>query len=310
MRDIINVCNQIAPNDCKVILYGESGTGKDVLSNYIHKKSRRADKPFISVNCAAIPENLFESELFGYEKGSFTGAVSTKQGLLEMANGGTLFLDEIGEMPLDIQAKLLRVLENFEVRRIGGTKSFNVDFRLIAATNKNLEEMVEQGKFREDLFYRLNVVPIIIPPLRKRKQDIIGLTKKFLQDFNKFYNKDYCMNADEVNYLLNHSWPGNIRELKNYIERKVVMQGTLIEEKNDADRDLVDLDAIVNLKANANDKLPTLKEFVKEAEKRYIYMVLDKCNGKKGAAAEKLGIYRTVLYRKLKSFEESNSEIL
>lgn len=310
MSNILKACDQIAQTDCKVLLFGESGTGKEVLSNFIHNMSKRADKSFISVNCAAIPENLFESELFGYEKGAFTGAINMKKGLLEMANEGTLFLDEISEMPLGMQAKLLRVLETPEVRRIGGIESFKVNFRLIAATNKDLEKMVAQGKFRQDLYYRINVVPIHIPPLRKRKEDIVGLANKFLKEFNHSYGKNYKMDAKHFKYLISHDWPGNIRELKNYIERLVVVDDSFLEtEEHTAhtadDNQLIDLDCIININSN----WPSLKEFLREAEELYINHVLSECNGKKGVAAEKLGIYRTVLYRKLKDIEAKHNEI-
>lgn len=304
MKQILKACDQIASSDCKVLLIGESGTGKEVLSKYIHNKSNRASQAFISVNCAAIPETLFESELFGHEKGAFTGASSMKKGLLELADSGTLFLDEVSEMPLDLQAKLLRVLEYPEIRRIGGTTSFKVDFRLIAATNRNLEQMVEEGKFRKDLYYRINVVPIHIPPLRTRHQDIIGLSSKFIFEYNQKYKKNTKLNPLHFKYLLQHSWPGNIRELKNYIERLVVIdEGFDVNEnlKIHDDQILIDFNS---LDGSHKENWPTLKEFLKEAEEKYILKVLSECNGKKGMAAEILGIYRTVLYRKLKELNE------
>nr|WP_295973702.1 sigma 54-interacting transcriptional regulator [uncultured Bacillus sp.] len=308
MRNILKVCNQIAPTDCKVLLYGESGTGKEVLSNYIHKKSKRAEEAFISVNCAAIPENLFESELFGYEKGAFTGAVQMKKGLIELADNGTLFLDEISETPLDMQAKLLRVLETREVRRVGGTENFQVNFRLIAATNKNLLELVKEGKFREDLYYRLNVIQIQILPLRKRKKDIIKLAYKYLKDFNQMYQKDFKLRACHFQYLLNYDWPGNTRELRNYIERIVVVSEGGLDSSyiNEDERPLIDIDTMIDINP---DRIPTLKEVLREVEEKYIKRVLLECEGKKEKAAEKLGIYRTVLYRKLKSFEEDHQKI-
>lgn len=302
MKQILRACDQIAPSDCKVLLFGESGTGKEVLSKYIHNQSKRKDQPFISVNCAAIPETLFESELFGYEKGAFTGANAQKKGILELASGGTLFLDEISEMPLDLQAKLLRVLENPEIRRVGGTTSFMVNFRLVAATNRDLAKMVEEGTFRRDLYYRINVIPIHIPPLRKRQQDIIGLSSKFLAEYNEKYSKNAKLNSSQLNYLLHYNWPGNIRELKNYIERLVVIDegfddANQVNGQNDIFIDLNVLDA------SPKEHWPTLKEFLQEAEEMYIMKVLDACDGKKSEAADMLGIYRTVLYRKLKGFE-------
>lgn len=307
MKQILKACDQIAPTDCKVLLFGESGTGKEVLSNYIHRKSKRKDQPFISVNCAAIPETLFESELFGHEKGAFTGANVQKKGLIELANDGTLFLDEISEMPMDLQAKLLRVLEIPEIRRIGGTTNIKVNFRLIAATNKNLEKMVEEGTFRRDLYYRINVIPIYIPPLRKRHQDIIGLSSKYISEFNEKYGKFTKLNSMQIKHLLNHSWPGNSRELKNYIERLVVIDEGFGEVEGPVQDDiLIDFNS---LDTTSKENWPTLKEFLKEAEQKYILKVLAECNGKKGEAADMLGIYRTVLYRKLKNYEEEKAGV-
>lgn len=303
MKNIFKACDQIAPTDCKVLLFGESGTGKEVISNYIHHKSTRAQNNFVSVNCAAIPEALFESELFGHEKGAFTGAAVTKKGLLELADGGTLFLDEISEMPFDMQAKLLRVLETPEIRRVGGTEMIQVNFRLITATNKDLAQMVEQGKFRQDLYYRINVIPIHIPPLRERHLDILGLVNKFVKQFNEKYGKNYSMPSSQYKYLFSHHWPGNIRELKNYIERLVVVDQSYLQLHNDepVNEDIfIDFESII---ANDRKNWPTLKEFLKDAEMQYIQRVLTACDGKKGEAAEQLGIYRTVLYRKLKEYE-------
>ncbi|MBM4764674.1 AAA family ATPase [Bacillus sp. B15-48] len=302
MKRILKVCDQVARSECKVLLFGESGTGKEVLTKYIHDKSMRAKQPFISVNCAAIPESLFESEFFGHEKGSFTGASEQKKGLLELADNGTLFLDEISEMPLDLQAKLLRVLENPEIRRIGGTKSFQVNFRLICATNRDLSKMVEKGTFRKDLYYRINVIPVHIPPLRKRRLDILGLSRKFLFDFNRKYDKNTQLNSIHLKQLLNHNWPGNIRELKNHIERMVIIDEgyEVIEGKARSDDFLIDFDYLDFLN---KDNWPTLNEFLREVEFQYIQKVLSFCNGKKNLAADVLGIYRTVLYKKLKDNE-------
>nr|WP_295974859.1 sigma 54-interacting transcriptional regulator [uncultured Bacillus sp.] len=297
MRRILQSCNQIAPFDSKVLLYGESGTGKDVLSNYIHQRSKRKDASFVSVNCAAIPESLFESELFGHEKGAFTGASSTKQGLIEVANGGTLFLDEISEMPLELQAKLLRVLESHEFRRIGGTETFNADFRLISATNRDLKEMVDAGEFRRDLYYRINVIPIHIPPLRNRKQDIIALVNKYINELNKKFDLDYQPNSEHLEFILSHNWPGNVRELKNYVERLVVTNEDSYLHKDNSGNYLEN-NCFVAFKKNTN-----LKDFLSEAEKQYILKVLKDCNGKVGEAANQLGIHRTALYRKLKTYD-------
>ncbi|MBM4764679.1 AAA family ATPase [Bacillus sp. B15-48] len=305
MKQILKACNQIAPSDCKVLLFGESGTGKEVLSKYIHNRSMRTNQSFISINCAAIPQSLFESELFGHEKGSFTGASEQKKGLLELANKGTLFLDEISEMPLDLQAKLLRVIDNPEIRRIGGTKSFQVDFRLICATNRDLSKMVEEGSFRRDLYYRINVIPIHIPPLKNRHQDIIGLADKFIYIFNHKYNKKRKLNFKEIDYLLAHSWPGNIRELKNYIERLVVVDECFDDNKHISEGSiLIDLNS---LDSKPLEFWPTLKEIKKEAEEKFILKILNECNGIKSVTAEMLGIDRTVLYRKLNNYKENKN---
>lgn len=303
MRQIFKKCQMIAKTDSTVLLFGESGTGKEVLSRYIYNNSLRAEGPFISVNCAAIPEALFESELFGYEKGAFTGANSGgKVGLFEIAHEGTLFLDEISEMPLPLQAKLLRVLDSNEVRRVGGTTTRHVDFRLITATNRDLAEMVEKGEFRRDLFYRINVISINIPPLRQRPEDLIALVDKFLKGFNKKYRSDYKLNQKEIQFLLKHDWPGNIRELRNFIERAVVSNNSLSEIADDQPVSSPE----INWLDVPLDRNLSLKEFVKAAEESYIRKTLAECNGKIGETANRLGIYRTVLYRKLKSFQEDS----
>ncbi|MGJ7922015.1 sigma-54 interaction domain-containing protein [Neobacillus sp. LXY-4] len=298
MKQILKACDQIAPYDCRVLLYGESGTGKEVLSKYIHTKSKCSNGPFISVNCAAIPDNLFESEFFGHEKGAFTGANYLKHGLIEMANNGTLFLDEISELPLEKQAKLLRVLETQEVRRVGGTTNIKVDFRVIAATNRNLKEMVDKGLFRDDLYYRLNVIPLHIPPLRERPLDIIGLVRKFINEFNEKYQIKYSVSAKQFNYLLSHSWPGNVRELKNFVERMLVIGLNNFEKQDSVKSFSLMLDAY--LKEHIVNPLP-LKELLTRVEEQYIHSMIDACDGKIGEASNKLGIHRTALYRKIKN---------
>ncbi|HHW08061.1 MAG TPA: sigma 54-interacting transcriptional regulator [Clostridia bacterium] len=305
MKQIVKECLNIAKTDSAVLLMGESGTGKDVLANFIYKNSHRAGGPFITINCSAIPEPLFEAELFGYEKGAFTGAdANGKMGLLEIANEGTLFLDEISEMPLYLQAKLLRVLEHHEIRRVGGTATRRVNFRLISATNRNLEEMVKEGTFRKDLFYRINVIPITIPPLRERPEDLIALTGKFIEEFNKKYRRNYRLNRTVIQYLLKHNWPGNVRELRNYIEREVVTNGaagqTFLQPQQHrcAQPEAFDYPA--------HQRLP-LKEFMKLMEEKYIKDTLAECNGRIGETAKTLGIYRTVLYRKLKSYSQKEN---
>jgi two-component system, NtrC family, response regulator AtoC len=226
MKDIYEIVKRVAQSDTTTILIqGESGTGKEMIANMIHRYSSRHDQPFLEINCASLPEELLESELFGHEKGAFTDAKSQKVGLLELANKGTLFLDEIGEMSLTIQVKLLRVLERMTFRRVGGTKDIKVSVRIISATNSDLEAGVRTKAFREDLYYRLKVVPVFIPPLRERKEDIYLLLKHFLNHFNKQFNKGF-QEIDEGAYeaILNYPWPGNIRELKNMVERIVLLE--------------------------------------------------------------------------------------
>ncbi len=224
MREVFGILEKIAPTDTTVVIEGETGTGKEVFARSIHDQSRRADQPFVVFDCSAVPENLIESELFGHEKGSFTGAIMARQGLFEMANGGTIFLDELGELALDLQPKLLRVLETREVRRVGGTRPTKVDVRVIAATNRKLEEEVRSGRFREDLYYRLSVVRLFLPPLRERREDVPLLVRHFLK--NGRYNKDadgklriHSLSRETLEAMTAYDWPGNVRELLNVVER-------------------------------------------------------------------------------------------
>lgn len=223
MSNIWQLIHRVAPSDATVVFLGESGVGKNVFARAIHEKSKRSKEAFIEVNCGAIPETLFESEMFGYERGAFTGANKEgKPGLIELANKGTLFLDEVGELPLSLQAKLLKVIQEKKMTRIGGTQPKEIDFRIIASTNRDLQEMVKEGKFREDLFYRLNVVPITIPSLRERKDDLLQLCDYFLDAFNEKYNTDKVLHASTIKEMLDYSWPGNVRELENLLERLVI----------------------------------------------------------------------------------------
>ena len=225
MQQVYTVVEQVAQSDStSVLIEGESGTGKELIAHWIHELSARRDKPMLEVNCAAIPRELLESELFGHEKGAFTDARQQKQGLLELANGGTLFLDEVGEMSLTIQVKLLRVLERMTFKRVGGTKDITVSVRVISATNQNLETMVREQRFREDLFYRLKVVPIRVPPLRERREDILPLARHFLAQFNRLFGKTFAtIDSGAEQILLSYPWPGNIRELRNLFERIVLL---------------------------------------------------------------------------------------
>ncbi|MHB1394012.1 MAG: sigma-54-dependent transcriptional regulator [Clostridia bacterium] len=297
MQNLLKLLNQVASSNATIILYGETGTGKEIASKTIHDLSGRKDKPFIKVNCAAIPEALLESELFGYEKGAFTGAATKKPGRFELAEGGSVFLDEIGDMPLSVQAKLLRVLQEREFERLGGTKTIKVDVRIIAATNKNLASLVKQGDFREDLYYRLNVVPIDIPTLRKRKEDIPTLVEHFLNKSSSISKNTLKKITDEaMQRLINYEWPGNIRELENIIERCVVVTaGNLITLE-----DLPECIAKCDVEsADCLTKANTLDETVDNAEKSAIIKILQECCGNRTHASEKLGISRRSLHRKI-----------
>ena len=230
MKKIFEIMESIKDSDCDVLLTGESGVGKSLIARLIHSNSKRKEKPFLSINCATFAENLLTSELFGHEKGAFTGAVSTKQGLLEIADTGTIFLDEISEISTSLQAKLLHVIEDSEFFRVGGTRSIRVDVRFIAATNRNIHNLISEGKFREDLYYRLNVMEINIPPLRERKEDIEALSKFFLQKLlPKAGKKITGFTKEALDVLKNYSYPGNVRELENIVERAIILEkGTLI----------------------------------------------------------------------------------
>jgi transcriptional regulator with GAF, ATPase, and Fis domain len=225
LRYVLSRVEQVSETDATVLLFGETGTGKELLAHAIHKRSRRRDRPFVIVNCAALPASLIESELFGRERGAFTGAHATQVGRFELANRGTLFLDEIGEMSLTIQVKLLRVLERMEFRRLGGTSDISVSVRVVSATNRDLQKEVDEGRFRADLYYRLKVVPMYIPPLRERKEDLLKFVNYFINMFNGKFSKNFTSIADDARQLLlTYPWPGNIRELKNVIERVVLLE--------------------------------------------------------------------------------------
>ena len=274
MKNVIDLAIQMGRVDSTVLITGESGVGKEVVAKVIHKSSDRTTGSLIKVNCGAIPDNLLEAELFGYDEGSFTGAKKGgKPGMFELADGGTLLLDEIAEMPLNLQVKLLRVLQEAEITRVGGTKSINIDVRIIAATNKDLNKMLRKGEFREDLFYRLNVVPINIPPLRERREDISQLIYKFLDEFNKKYDKNKKISLDTINFLESYNWPGNVRELRNLIERFVVI----------SDQNIIDLDFLPKTiykkktkEENYLNELMPLKKAVAIAEKSILEKAFQK----------------------------------
>ena len=292
---------KIGAMDATVVITGESGTGKEVVANLIQKNSKRADKAFIKVNCAAIPETLFESEFFGYEKGTFTGAnVNGKMGIFEMANGGTLFLDEIGELPLAMQSKVLRVIQEKEVRRIGGEENKPVDVRIIAATNRNLKKEMEKGNFRSDLYYRLFVVPINIPPLRQRKEDIAPLTNYFLNKFNAMYEVKKEISSEAIKAMEKYNWYGNVRELRNIIERLVVSVAGNTISAFQVEMCLKE-DNFNNAEPVKNGENATLDELIENYEKQIIIQAVEEC-GTLTAAAPKLNVNKSTISRKLKKY--------
>ena len=264
MRRVLALAERAAATDSTVLITGESGTGKERVARLLHAHSRRSKKSFVGVNCAALPEPLLESELFGHKKGAFTGATADKQGLFEAASGGTLFLDEIGETPLSMQVKLLRALQEHSVRPVGSTKDVAVDVRVVAATNRDLEALIEAGGFRKDLFYRLRVIPFELPPLRERRDDILPLARQFISRTCQQNSCGPCaLSSDVLDALHAYAWPGNVRELENAIERAVVLA---------------------------------------EVERRHILATLDRCGGNRSATAQALGIGENTLWRKLKAY--------
>lgn len=297
MQEAFAIAKSVANTDVTVLITGESGTGKEIIADAIYMSSNRNGKPFIKLNCSAIPANLLESELFGYEEGSFTGAKKGgKPGLFEIANGGVVLLDEIGDMPLDLQVKLLRVLQSHEVLRIGGKDSINLDIRLIASTNKDLKASIANGTFREDLYYRLNVVPITLQPLKERQADIEPLVEIFLKRYNNRYNKSVILTRGAMVMMLEYPWPGNIRELKNVVERMVV-----INLSNVIDGEIVSrvLGLTSEQKSAINPNVSTLKAATEALEKQLIQEALVK-HGSKRKAAASLGIDHSTLIKKCK----------
>jgi len=300
MKQLLLLLKKVAQTDATVLILGESGTGKELIAEMVHELSLRKENPLVRINCAAIPKGLLESELFGHEKGAFTGAVKSKQGLFEIANKGSIFLDEIGDMDLELQAKLLRVLQNNTFTRVGGTKEIHVDVRIIAATNKNLEELVKKGLFREDLFWRLNVFALNVPPLRKRKEDIVPLARFFCQKFGRKYQKNVeGLSQEAIKLLLTHDFPGNVRELENVIERAVIL----------AENNLIlpeDLPPYLQTHSSHSlQQLMTLPlpEAIKRLEQIRIVEALKKHKNVKTKAAEELGISERVLRYKLEKMQ-------
>lgn len=300
MRQLMRMVDRVAPSTATVLILGESGTGKELIANAIHERSARRQKPFVAINCGALRETLLESELFGHEKGAFTGAYSRKIGLAEVANGGTLFLDEIGELSPGIQSKLLRFLQEGEIYRVGGKDPIRVDIRLISATNKELDKEVGRGNFREDLFYRINTIMLHSPPLRRRKEDIPSLVEHFLTQGNQsgIIHRGRQMSDDAMKILMKYDWPGNIRELQNVCERlQILAEGHLIMPG-----DLPDHIRNPDQKIIIDDYDPSMT--IHELEKRYILKALNYFEGNKTQAAHALGITIKTLYNKLHEYGE------
>ena len=311
-RQMLSIADQIAPLDSTVLLYGESGSGKEVVAHYIHNHSDRKDQPFITVNCAAFPENLIESELFGYERGSFTGANREgKAGLVESANGGTLFLDEINSLPLSVQGKVLRTIEDKSIQRVGSTHYKKVNFRLIAATNRSLEAMVRGGSFREDLYYRINVIPLTIPPIRNRKEDIVPLCLHYLHYFCQKYNLQKSFSDQVLEELNQYEWPGNVREIRNFVERIVVMTPSSVREikhipmgmltSEEAERPQREGTLHGSLLADTNPRGYRSEELTRER----VTAALSSCGGRKDAA-RLLGISLRTLQYKIREYHLSS----
>jgi len=325
IRDVFGVVEKAAASESTVMIFGESGTGKELIARALYQNSKRESKPFIAVNCGAIPHELLESELFGYEKGAFTGASHTRIGRLELANEGTVFLDEIGDMPAALQVKLLRVLAEQEIDRLGGSKPIKVNVRFITATHRNIEDAIKEGKFREDLYYRLNIIPIVIPPLRDRKSDIPLLVQHFLKKCNENQGQQAKVISDEaIQMLVNYSWPGNIRELGNFIERMVVLSvGDNITPRDLPEKVLgeVPRENLPPMEKSRCELSPTemlqnglkqsffiglpegginLKNAVEEFERGLITEALEKTNWVKNKAAGLLELNRTTLVEKIK----------
>lgn len=302
MRQVLAFARRVAQSEVSAILLeGESGTGKDILAQFLHYYGRRHEGPFVALNCAAIPETLLESELFGYEKGAFTDARAAKAGILEIASGGTIFLDEIGEMPLTIQAKMLRVLEEQCFRRLGGVRDIQVDVRVVAATNRKLTDAIEDGRFRLDLYYRLNVIQVCLPALRERREDILPLAEHFINLYNgKFKRKIEGLSHAVAAALMAHSWPGNVRELRNVIERAMVLEES--ERIQSGSLYIASSDGSLSRAAAAEMREPAFQTSLAEAEKTMVMKALQKAGGNQTRAAILLGITRDTLRYKMKKF--------
>ena len=294
IKEVFRLIEKVAPRDTSVLIVGENGTGKELIARAIHQRSERKDRPFIAVNCGAIPPNLVESELFGYEKGSFTGAQQTTEGKFDLAHGGTLFLDEIGDMPLEMQVKILRAIQERKFYRVGGKKEIEVDIRVISATNRDLKQSIDAGTFREDLYFRLAVVTVDVPPLRERGEDILEIAARFLQQSSS----PILLTKPARDCLLNYHWPGNIRELRNVLEQGVILGDG---------KKITPSDLPAHIGKTGRGKMVFRLKPLSEVEKQYIQRVLEETDGNKAKAASVLGISRETLYQKLKQYEQGTA---
>ena len=313
MADILSFIDHVAVTQATVMIYGETGTGKELIASLIHKRSKRVSKPFITIDCTSIPENLLESELFGHEKGAFTGAIKLKRGLFELASGGTVFLDEIGELPIMLQSKLLRVLDSRTFRRVGGEVYLETDVRVVAATNRNLKEMVKDGRFRSDLLYRLDVLPIYLPPLRERREDIFPLIEYFIQFYNKKIGKNLTsISNDAINLMVGYNWPGNIRELKNVVEHSVITCKSAIIRKEDLilreNKIAVNQPQNIGLEDNGFDPdyRSAKKRVIEHFEINYFNNLLNKNDWNISKCAREIGMHRSSFQRLLRKYGLQN----
>jgi len=308
MREVLGLVSRAAPSKASVMILGESGTGKEMIARAIHNASPRKEKPFVAVNIAAIPETLLESELFGHEKGSFTGAINRQIGRFERASGGTLFIDEVGDMPMSAQVKLLRVLQEGKIERVGGKEEINVDVRIVTATNMDFDKALSGGKFREDLYYRLNVVKVELPPLRNRKTDIPYLIDYFVKRYAELNGKDVeSFSHDAVDVLLKYEWPGNVRELENAVESAVVLARSSVMSQRDLPlniRDSVSQNSSASVSYCDDDSMP-LPDRVDAFEKTVVLKTLEEANGNQSEAARRLGLSEKAIRYRLKRWENS-----
>jgi DNA-binding NtrC family response regulator len=296
MLGVLDLVERVAPTGATLLIRGESGTGKEVIAKAVHHASPRAARPFVAVNCGAVPEPLLESELFGFTRGAFTGAVASKLGLFEEAHGGTLFLDEIAEMPPALQVKLLRALQSGEIRRLGSTQATTIDVRVIAATNRDLAAMIADGSFREDLYYRLNVIEVVLPPLRERREDIPALAEHFIARAAGKLGRQVRLSAEAIEHLLRYPWPGNVRELENALERAAILAREEVVTSEDLPPHVA-----AGLNLGPSPALPR-QTTLAETERDHILSTLERLGRNHSAAAEALGIGRTTLWRKLKEY--------